>query len=77
MARLKRNIIKLTGDDITEEEFAEIEKRFRETGSTGKTPRKKIIEACKKNPDIIISYESERMSFPEYVERLQNGEFDE
>ena len=76
MGRLKRNVMKPTGRDLTDEEFAEIEKGYMETGKTGKTPRKKIIEACKKSPDTIISYESETTPFPEYIEKLQNGEFD-
>lgn len=77
MKKLKPNIIKLSEHELSDEEFKQIEKRFRETGSTGKTPMREIIEACKKNPGIILSYESETMPFDEYVERLQNGEFDE
>lgn len=74
MARLKPNIIKLSGRRLSKEEFAKIEKQYAETGCTGTISKKEYIENCKQNLDMIISYESETIPFDEYCKRLINRE---
>lgn len=77
MSRLdKSHIFKPSSRKLSEEEFKKIWKHFEETGDIEIAPTKNYMELCKKNPELIRSYQGD-IPLDEFYKRLVNGEYDE
>lgn len=77
MTRLdKSHIFKPNGHKLPDKEFEKIWKHFEETGDIEIVPTKNYMKLCKKNPEIIRSYQGD-IPFDEFCKRLVSGEYDE
>ena len=61
MARLKPNIIHLSGGNLSDKEFTEVCEQYEKTGCAGTISEKDYIRKMKENSSHIISYENDEM----------------